>query len=187
MQTIIYRMEKQQGPTVQHRELYSIPCDKPEWKRTWRRIYRCITESLCCTAKINTTLWTNYTSIKFKKRETITLKNKQVLKVGWGPPVPRPPWNVGTIFMNGWKQRFPNDGPQTPKGQWLIVRVSKSTWRSSCAHRQSKCRVSRAQAELRETAGSVPDQRDKANITIKQVTQSVWFPNTYKSYVYIIL
>ena len=24
MQTIIYRMDKQQGPTVQHRELYSI-------------------------------------------------------------------------------------------------------------------------------------------------------------------
>ena len=28
MQTIIYRMDKQ-GPTVQHRELYSISCDKP--------------------------------------------------------------------------------------------------------------------------------------------------------------
>ena len=29
MQTIMYRMDKQQGPTVQHRELYAIPCDKP--------------------------------------------------------------------------------------------------------------------------------------------------------------
>ena len=29
MQTIMYRMDKQQGPTVQHRELYSISCDKP--------------------------------------------------------------------------------------------------------------------------------------------------------------
>ena len=28
MQTNIYRMDKQ-GPTVQHRELYSISCDKP--------------------------------------------------------------------------------------------------------------------------------------------------------------
>ena len=30
MQTIISRMDKQQGPTVdvEHRELYSIPCDK---------------------------------------------------------------------------------------------------------------------------------------------------------------
>ena len=29
MQTVIYRMNKQQGPTVQHRELYSVSCDKP--------------------------------------------------------------------------------------------------------------------------------------------------------------
>ena len=27
--TIIRRMDKQQGPTLQHRELYSISCDKP--------------------------------------------------------------------------------------------------------------------------------------------------------------
>ena len=31
MQTSIYGMDKQQGPTVQHREI-SISCDKPEWK-----------------------------------------------------------------------------------------------------------------------------------------------------------
>ena len=29
MQTGVYRMDKQQSPTVQHRELYSITCDKP--------------------------------------------------------------------------------------------------------------------------------------------------------------
>ena len=29
MQTSMYRMDKQQGPTVQHRELYSISYDKP--------------------------------------------------------------------------------------------------------------------------------------------------------------
>ena len=29
MQTSIYRMDKQQGPTVQHKELYSISCYKP--------------------------------------------------------------------------------------------------------------------------------------------------------------
>ena len=28
-----YRMDKQQGPTVEHSELYSIFCDKPQWKR----------------------------------------------------------------------------------------------------------------------------------------------------------
>ena len=26
------QMDKPQGPTVQHRELYSISCDKPSWK-----------------------------------------------------------------------------------------------------------------------------------------------------------
>ena len=35
-------MDKHQSPTVQHREPYSISCDKPQWKRT-----KCIiTESL---------------------------------------------------------------------------------------------------------------------------------------------
>ena len=29
MQTITNRMDKQQGPTVQQRELYSMTCDKP--------------------------------------------------------------------------------------------------------------------------------------------------------------
>ena len=32
MHTITYRIDKQQGPTVQHRELYLISCDEPEWK-----------------------------------------------------------------------------------------------------------------------------------------------------------
>ena len=32
MQTIVYRIDKQQGPTGEHRELYSILCDKSKWK-----------------------------------------------------------------------------------------------------------------------------------------------------------
>ena len=32
-ETITYRMDKWQGPTVQHREVYSISLDKPYWKR----------------------------------------------------------------------------------------------------------------------------------------------------------
>ena len=34
MQTIIQRMDKQQGPPAQHKELCSIPCGKQKWKRT---------------------------------------------------------------------------------------------------------------------------------------------------------
>ena len=29
IQTIIYKINKQQGPTLQHRALYSISCNKP--------------------------------------------------------------------------------------------------------------------------------------------------------------
>ena len=32
-QTAIYRMDKQQGPTVEHKELYSLPYDKPQRKK----------------------------------------------------------------------------------------------------------------------------------------------------------
>ena len=32
--TSISRMDKRQGPTVEHRELDSISGDKPSWKRT---------------------------------------------------------------------------------------------------------------------------------------------------------
>ena len=38
MRTITYRMDKQQGPTVEHRELHSISCNKPWWKGTWKCI-----------------------------------------------------------------------------------------------------------------------------------------------------
>ena len=32
MQTCIYKMDKQQGPTVQHKVLYSVSYDTPKWK-----------------------------------------------------------------------------------------------------------------------------------------------------------
>ena len=55
MYAFIYRIDKKQGPTVQHRELYSIYYDKPYWKRICKKkniyIYK---ESLCCAAEINT-------------------------------------------------------------------------------------------------------------------------------------
>ena len=38
-QTIQYRMDKQQGPTVLHREVQSISCDKPQQERITKRTY----------------------------------------------------------------------------------------------------------------------------------------------------
>ena len=50
-------MDKQ-GPTVWHRELYSISCDKSYGKEYFKKggVYMCITESLCHTAEIGLTL-----------------------------------------------------------------------------------------------------------------------------------
>ena len=33
----IQETDQQQGPAVQHGELYSIFCDKPYWKRIWKK------------------------------------------------------------------------------------------------------------------------------------------------------
>lgn len=41
---LIFRMEKQQGPCVKHRELYSRSWDKPQWKI----IYTCCLITLLC-------------------------------------------------------------------------------------------------------------------------------------------
>ena len=41
-------------------------------------------------------------------------------------------------------------------------------------------RVISLQANLRDTAGSVPDHSIKANVARKQVTRIFWFPGTYK-------
>ena len=39
MQTILFIIGKRQVPTVWHRELYLISCDKPKWKRILKSIY----------------------------------------------------------------------------------------------------------------------------------------------------
>ena len=47
-------MDKQQGPTVQHRELQYIqhPVINQNGKEYEKNVYMCITESLCYTAEI---------------------------------------------------------------------------------------------------------------------------------------
>ena len=55
---IIHATDNQQGPTVQHRELYSISRNKIYKRKESgkKQIYACITQSLCCTPETNTTL-----------------------------------------------------------------------------------------------------------------------------------
>ena len=63
--TTIFKIDNQQGPTVQHRELGSIFCNNRNGKRIWERIdiCICISESLCCTPDTNTTLLINCTPV----------------------------------------------------------------------------------------------------------------------------
>ena len=57
MQTIVFRMDKQQGPTVWYRELIQSPGIDHEGKEyKQKNVYVCITESLCCTVEFGTTL-----------------------------------------------------------------------------------------------------------------------------------
>ena len=72
MQTCIYKINEQ-GPTVEHRELYSVPCNKPYWKRTYILIH--MSESLCCVAEINITLQVKCTSVKFFKINIVNSNN----------------------------------------------------------------------------------------------------------------
>ena len=38
IRTTIQRMGKQQDPSIYHRELYSVHCVKPQWKRIWVKV-----------------------------------------------------------------------------------------------------------------------------------------------------
>ena len=63
--TIKYKIDNQQGPNAEHRELYSIFSDSLYEKGILKRMNICIfiTESLCHTLETNTTLQINYIPI----------------------------------------------------------------------------------------------------------------------------
>ena len=56
--TAVYKRDKQQGPTVQHREIYSCSVITYMGKVSEKRmdICICITDSPCCTPESNPTL-----------------------------------------------------------------------------------------------------------------------------------
>ena len=49
LQTNIYKIDKQQGPTIEHRELYSISCNK-QYGKEYEKEY------IFCSPETNTTL-----------------------------------------------------------------------------------------------------------------------------------
>ena len=65
------RNDKQQSPTVEHKELYSIFSDKPHEKefKIHMYIFMYITESHCCAVELNATLKVNHTSVKILEKK----------------------------------------------------------------------------------------------------------------------
>ena len=60
--TAVFKMDNQQGPAVEHRELCSIFCGTLDGKGVWERVdtYMCMAESLCCLPETITALLINY-------------------------------------------------------------------------------------------------------------------------------
>ena len=60
--TAIFKMDNQQGPTVQHRKLCSMLCGDLEGRGVWARMDTdiCMAESLCCSPETITTLFVNW-------------------------------------------------------------------------------------------------------------------------------
>ena len=54
-------------------------------KNIKKNVYMLITESLCCTAEISTTLQINYSSIKNYENKKFTSKGKHIVKVANQP------------------------------------------------------------------------------------------------------
>ena len=67
--TVMLKMDNQQGPIVQHRELCSILCGSLDGRGVWGRMDMCIcmAESLHCPPKTITALLTGYTPTQNKQ------------------------------------------------------------------------------------------------------------------------
>ena len=67
--TATFKMDNQQGPTVWHRELYSMLCGSLEGRQVYRRMDTCMymAESPRCPPETITALLTGYTPIEDEK------------------------------------------------------------------------------------------------------------------------
>ena len=90
--TAVFRMDDQQGPTVQHMELCSMFCASLDGRGVWGRMDTCIcmAESLLCSPETTTALLIGYTPVqneKFKvwEKTNLVLETKAhiVEKIRW--------------------------------------------------------------------------------------------------------
>ena len=66
--TTVYKIGNQRGPTVEHRELYSILCNNLYGKRTWKTIDICIFMLKHCAVHLKLTQHCNSTILQYKTK-----------------------------------------------------------------------------------------------------------------------
>ena len=65
VRTAVFKLENQQGPAVEHKELCSMSCGSLDGRGVWGRMDTCLcmAESLCCSSETITTLLVSYSPI----------------------------------------------------------------------------------------------------------------------------
>ena len=114
-------IDNQQEPTVWHREPCPIICNNINGKRTWERrgVCICITESLCCRPKSNTTLLINYACYVLCAQ---SLRHVWRFATSWtiGPSVP----GISQARVLAWVATSSSRGSSWPRDQTCISCVS---------------------------------------------------------------
>ena len=79
--TVTFKMDNQQGPIVQHKELCSMLCARLDGMGIWGRMDTCIcmAEFFHCSPETTTTLLIGYTPIQYKKFEKSKSSQSQLL------------------------------------------------------------------------------------------------------------
>ena len=65
VRTAVFKLENQQGPAVEHKELCSMSCGSLDGRGVWGRMDTCLcmAESLCCSSETITALLVSYSPI----------------------------------------------------------------------------------------------------------------------------
>ena len=103
--TAEFKMDKQQGPTVQHRELCSMLCGSLDGRGVWGRMDTCIykAEALCCEPETVSTLLIEYSpksNKKFKKINLCENLDKVVMTMEESPLPASPAENTSPLAQD---------------------------------------------------------------------------------------
>ena len=120
---LLYRMGKQQAPTVEHKELYSISCDRTSLVAQWLRIHlpmqgtrvrALVQEDLTCCGATKP-VYHNYWSLRSKAREPQLLSPRATTTEARAP-IARAPQ----------KRSHRNEKPMHHNEEWPLLAATKT-------------------------------------------------------------